>query len=46
MRGEVAQDPDALFDPIAPWRRWLCGLTIVVASTSIIARNNEAVFSP
>ncbi len=36
IQHEVRLGPDLVLDTIAPWRRWLCGLTIVIESMPFI----------
>jgi hypothetical protein len=39
----VALGHDLLLDTVAPWRRWLCGLTIVVGPEVVVAPTSELV---
>ena len=41
IEDEVGLDPNPALDIIAPWRRWLCGLTIVVEPVPFPASVNQ-----
>jgi hypothetical protein len=41
IQHEVGLAPDPVLDTIAPWRRWLCGLTVVVESMQVARINHS-----